>query len=126
MKFPTLKNNTTTYPKKALCPQCKKRKVLEPHSMAILSGGANLMDRKRCNGWPDDRMDGFLEITWHGAHDTGIGEDRDIYCTIDLAKDCRGGQYEMYFCSTACLRKYLNSWVDDLETKVHRKRHKTV
>lgn len=124
MKFPVLKSRHTQHPNKAVCPQCGKRKVLEPHSMAIFAGGALLMDQKRQNGGPHDRMDGFVSITWHGAHDTGMGRDRDIFTSVDFARDCRGGQFEIYFCSTACLRSFFNSWVDALETKIQKEKAK--
>jgi hypothetical protein len=118
MKFPVLQGKRTIHPMKAVCPQCKKRKVLEPHSMAILNSGALFMDRKRINGAMHDQMDGFASITWHGAHDSGTGRDREIFTSVDFAKDCRGGQFEIYFCSTDCLRAFFNSWVDALETKI--------
>lgn len=124
MKFPLLQARHTQHPKKALCPQCKKRKVLEPHSMAIFAGGALFMDGKRVNGGMHDRMDGFASITWHGAHNTGVGRDRDIYTTVDFARDCRGGQFEIYFCSTACLRTFFNSWVDALEIKIRKEKRR--
>ncbi|MSU60041.1 MAG: hypothetical protein EXS35_18040 [Pedosphaera sp.] len=124
MKFPLLKATHTIHPKKALCPQCKKRKVFEPHSMAIFAGGALFMDRKRANGGMHDQMDGFVSITWHGAHDSGTGTDRDIYTSVDIARDCRGGQFEIYFCSTACLRVFFNSWVDALEIKIRKEKRR--
>ena len=122
MKFPVLKSQHTEHPKKPICPQCGKRKVLEPHSMAIFEGGALFMDRKRLNGGFHDQMDGYASIRWHGAHDTGIGQDRDVYTSVDCATDCRGGQFEIYFCSTACLRAFFNSWVDALEAKIRKQK----
>lgn len=86
--------------------------------MAIFSGGALLMDREENSGGMSEDMDGFVDITWHGAHDNGIGEDRDIYAQVYAAEDCRGGQFEMYFCSTSCLRTFFNEWVDKLEDKI--------
>jgi len=79
-----------------------------------------LMDRKRENGGPDDRMDGFLALDWHGAHDGGQGRGRDIFERIEIAKDVRGGQFDILFCSTKCLRAYLNFCVDALEKKIKR------
>jgi hypothetical protein len=77
-----------------------------------------LMDRKRENGGPDDRMDGFLALDWYGAHDGGQGRDRDIFERIEIGKDVRGGQFDILFCSTKCLRAYLNFCVDELEKKI--------
>ncbi|MFA7061273.1 MAG: hypothetical protein WC156_10690 [Pedobacter sp.] len=41
---------------------------------------------------------------------------------LDIIKDIRGGQAEMYFCSTECLRQFLNFCVDELEQKMARLR----
>ena len=122
MKLPTVKGRTTYYPKKALCPWCQKNKLLEPHSFAILAGGALLMNRKEKFGAPDDKMDGFLHLSWHGAHDGGQGKDREIGTAVHIAYDVRGGQFDLYFCSTKCLRSYLNFCVDELEKKIRAKR----
>lgn len=124
MKFPLLKSRHTKHPKNAICPQCKKGNVLEPHSMAIFEGGAMFMDRKRLIGGLHDQMDGFVDIRWHGAHGTGFGRDPDIYTSVDCARDCRGGQFEVYFCSTSCLRAFFNSWVDALEAKIRKEKRR--
>lgn len=118
MTLPTLYGQTTAIPHDAVCPWCKKNKVLEPHSMAILIGGALLMDRSNDSGRMSDDLDGFLTLTWHGAHEKGEGKDREIYASVDLAENTRGGQFEVYFCSTDCLRSYLNFCVDELEKKI--------
>ena len=119
MKYPLLKGDHSAHPNKAVCPQCKKRKVLEPHSMAIFSGGAMYLGKKK--GVPDG-LEGFVGLTWHGAHDTGLGDDRDIFTRVDFARDCHGGQFEIYFCSTKCLRAFFNAWVDALEVKIKKER----
>jgi len=76
MKLPTVNCHTNYHPKQALCPWCRKNKVLEPHSFAVLSGNALLMDRKEDCGSADANTDGFLHLLWHGAHDNGKGKDR--------------------------------------------------
>lgn len=93
--------------------------------MAMLGGGALLMDRKGQSSIHDDRQLGFLHLTWHGAHDQGVGGDRVMYKVVDIANDCRGGQFDLYFCSTACLRAFLNSCVDALELEVQKEKRKT-
>jgi hypothetical protein len=92
--------------------------------MAILSGGAVLYDRKRENSVHTKYLSGFLTLSWHGAHDDGEGDERDIGATVEIAQDTRGGQFDMYFCSTACVRAFLNSWVDAIEKDLLRERRK--
>jgi hypothetical protein len=120
MKLPVVKGNTSNFPIKALCPWCKKNKVLEPHSFAVLEGGALLMNRKTNSGGPDDKMEGFLCLSWHGAHDGGIGKDRAIGAFIEIVNDVRGGQFDLYFCSIKCLRSFLNFCLDELESKIEK------
>ena len=120
--LPVAKGKDANWPSKALCPICGKNKVFEPHSMAVLSAGAILMDRKEKVGGPSDEMDGFLNLTWHGAHDGGTGRDQQMWCGVDIARDVLGGQTELYFCSTACLRQFLGDCVDALELKIKRER----
>jgi hypothetical protein len=118
LKFPVVKGKSGHWPKKPLCPICGRNKVFEPHSMAVLSAGAILMDRAEDSGGPSDNLDGFLEIHWYGAHDAGKGKDRDVFCEVDIIRDALGGQADLYFCSTKCLRKFLNACVDDVEAKM--------
>ncbi|HCE42607.1 MAG TPA: hypothetical protein DET40_03565 [Lentisphaeria bacterium] len=123
LKLPVIKGKTECWPNKAICPICGKHKVFEPHSMAILSAGACLMNRKEKYGGPSNQMDGFMHISWHGAHDGGIGKDREIGCIVDIVKDVIGGQAELYFCSTQCLRKFFDSCVNELEKKIKKSRN---
>jgi hypothetical protein len=118
ISLPVTKGKKTIWPTKALCPICEKNKVLEPHSMAIFSAGALLMNRKKKFGGSSDKMDGFLSLMWHGAHNGGKGRNREICCAVDIMRDVFGGQGELYFCSTTCLRIFLCNCVDALETKM--------
>ena len=86
--------------------------------MAILTAGALLMDRKTDSGKMSDVLDGFLSLTWHGAHDGGVGAKRDIFTSVFVAESVRGGQFDLYFCSTDCLRNFLNECVDALDAKI--------
>ena len=70
--------------------------------MVILSGGALLLDRKRENSVHTPLLEGFLHLNWHGAHDDGEGHDRELWTMVDVAEGTVGGQFELYFCSTAC------------------------
>lgn len=90
--------------------------------MAILEGGACLLDKRTRVSGPDERMEGYLYMAWHGAHDGGTGRDPKVHGLVNIALDVRGGQFALYFCSTGCLRAFLNACVDHLESKVARQR----
>jgi len=102
---------------------CKTAKVLEPHSMAIVNLGAVLMtNRETRSGSMSGDLDGFLRFSWHGAHNGGTGRDAGIQASVDIVEDTRGGQADLYFCSTRCLRQFLNECVDGLERRIEKAR----
>ena len=89
--------------------------------MAILAGGAmRVVDPKKRSATIADDCIGFLDLVWHGAHDGGKGKNREICARVPLADDTPAGQFEFYFCSTRCLREFLNASVDALEEKIIR------
>ena len=63
-----------------------------------------------------------LRLIWHGAHDGGTGRDPGIEASVDIVEDTRGGQADLYFCSTGCLRQFLNECVDELERRIEKAR----
>ena len=67
---------------------------------------------------PSEDVAGFLNLGWHGAHGEGQGIDREIDCQVPLAERVGEGQFGFFFCSTACLRTFLNRAVDELEEQV--------
>jgi len=119
LTFPVAGDDSIFFPKEALCPMCKSAKVNEPHSMAIVNLGALLMtNRAKGNGSMSDKLEGFLSFIWHGAHDGGTGEDSDISAYLNIVENVRGGQADLYFCSTNCLRTFFNACVDELENRI--------
>jgi hypothetical protein len=120
ISFPVISKKNMKYPKKPICPICRKNKVWEPHSFAMLWGGA--MEKKGRDGYGSDIEDkkivGFLSLEWHGAHDDGRGEFRECDCGIDIVDKAAGGNFGLYFCSTSCLREFLNKAVDKLEQEI--------
>jgi hypothetical protein len=117
LEFPVMDGPTPYAPRGRECPWCGLAPVHEPNSMAIINGGALLMSEDRLIGGMDPRLDGFLSLIWHGAHEGGHGQWRDRCSMVRVADGCRGGQFEMYFCSTGCLRGFLNDCVDRLEAR---------
>lgn len=118
MDFPVVSNHQQIYPEDGVCPICGQSKVHEPHSFAVLLGGACLMNRAEDIGGPADEMDGLLELVWHGAHDDGVGEHAGSDGVVQIARNVRGGQFQILFCSTGCLRKFLSRCVDQLERAI--------
>ena len=124
VRFPVLRSKPVS-PSRSLCPQCGKGRVNEPHSMAILAGGAmRVVDAKAKSAEIAEDCIGFLDLVWHGGHDDGGGADREVDARLPVAEDTPGGQFEFYFCSTPCLRSFLNACVDELEAKIARKRER--
>ncbi len=91
--------------------------------MAILTSGALLIDRKTRDGGPDVNLEGFLSLIWHGAHtnEGGQGRHADVYSIVNIARNVKGGQFDIRFCSTKCLRSFFNHAVDSLEKKLSKK-----
>lgn len=119
LKFPVLKGKKV-FPQKAVCPWCRERKVFEPNAFAVLMGGAmRVTDEKRKSATVASDCVGFLNMNWHGAHDGGqdVGEHGAGDVGVSIADWTPGGQWEMYFCSTWCLRQFLNDCVDELEMR---------
>ncbi|MBI4529015.1 MAG: hypothetical protein HY695_34895 [Deltaproteobacteria bacterium] len=126
LKFPVAKERSIFFPKEASCPVCRTEKVLEPHSMAIVNLSAVLMtNRKTRAGSMSDDLEGFLRLIWHGAHNGGTGPDAGTEGSLDIVEDARGGQADLYFCSTGCLRQFLNECVDELERRIEKVRKRT-
>ncbi len=122
--FPVITGPREGWPQESKCPVCGKTRIFEPNSFACLAGGALLGETdSSC----ECEVNGFLDINWHGAHsdDGGKGDDPDIHASVPIATGDQTMQYELYFCSTSCLRTFLNSWVDTLETKVEQERKDT-
>ncbi len=84
--------------------------------MAILMGGAmRVTDAKSKSAEMAQDCIGFLDLFWHGGHPSmgGTGIDIDVDAYLPVAEDTPSGQFEFYFCSTGCLREFLNGCVND-------------
>lgn len=125
IKLPVVRGKQAVFPEKPLCPWCGEHKVYEPHSMAILNAGAmHSLGNERYEMATDAAA--FLTLIWHGAHlDVGgVGQDAGISATVDIADMVVSGQFDLYFCSTGCLRGFLNYCVDELERQIESSRAK--
>ena len=123
LDLPVVKGKLSNYPKNFVCPWCEEKKVGEPHSMAILSGGAVSQQdsrwyEKRWYAGPTKGLWGQLGFTWHGAHDGGEGEYCEVGVGIDIARQVEGGLFTLMFCTVQCLRKFINSCLDEFEREI--------
>lgn len=116
--LPILEEKAWYHPRQALCPWCRERKVLEPHSMAILSGGALARRDEDTYAGPTEGLRGYLSFDWHGAHDSGEGDYPGGGVSVQVAREVDGGVFYVMFCSVACLRAFLNDCMDKLEKKI--------
>ena len=96
------------------CPVCGGPLDGEPGTFAFVNGGA-LRKTGKQSASPAPDLIGFLSIGVHGAH--GEGENAPS-AFVRIADDVPIGQFEFYFCSTACLRGFFNASVDALEEKL--------
>lgn len=117
MNYPLIIQNSD-FPRDFICPICRKNRIGEPHSFAVLQGGAMLYDEEGDSIFPSN-LKGFLELIWHGHHDDDIeDEDSDISSFLKIVEESSEGQFGLYFCSTACLRAFFMKLVDDLEEQI--------
>lgn len=79
-----------------------------------------LMDKIGRNGGPDLKVQGFLDIIGHGAE----GRSDSYYIVLNIAQDIKGGQFEFYFCSTKCLRKWFTQILNDIDKRITRQKTK--
>ncbi len=107
------------------CYYCEKEK--KDSSMAIFSGGAMKKEANETYSMLDPGDIGFVRLDWHGDHDNideaagAEAEFSNIFVGETIADNCPNGQFELYFCSTQCLRDFLNKSVDSLEEKMKKK-----
>ena len=96
------------------CPVCGGPLNGEPGTFAFVNGGA-LRKNGRQGASPASDLIGFLSIGVHGAHSE---EENAPSASVRIANEVPMGQFEFYFCSTACLRGFFNASVDALEEKL--------
>jgi hypothetical protein len=116
MRFPVQKGRSKAglEARRGECPVCEGPLSGEPGSFAFLNGGA-LRKLAKDHAAPAPDLIGFLSLGYHGAHGPGTNESSGA---ITVADDVPMGQFEYYFCSTPCLRGFLNLAVDALERRI--------
>jgi hypothetical protein len=117
MKFPVQIGDSTAglEARRGECPVCHGAQQGEPGEFAFLNGGALKEFPGGGGAGPAPGLLGFLSIGLHGAHSAEVDTPSGNVSVFERAPL---GQFEVYFCSTKCLRGFLNAAVDDLEAKV--------
>ena len=89
---------------KGKCSFCKAK--VKDGVFIVLSGGA--LRGTKDNAIMDDGLIGFLNLFLHD-HDKMKGG------WLDIVDSSPSGQFEFFFCSTKCLRKFFDKVVDAFE-----------
>lgn len=79
--------------------------------LAYVEGGALLLDKSEANSIHDNRHIAFLNVGFHG-----VISDMSDSADIEVVKNLPGGQFDLCFCSLACLRSWFIELLDQLET----------
>jgi len=91
--------------------------------MVVLSAGAlKRTGRNEYSGGGHADLAGTLSLFWHGAHDSGEGMDRETGFMMPIVDHVKGGMFDLIFCSTKCLRAFLNTIVDDFEIRIRKEK----
>ena len=118
MEFPTIKGDSDPHFDKRECRVCGASGLHEPNSFAMLEAGA--MEQHGNVAGPAFDHIAWLSLGWHGAHSdmSGDGKLPDTGGRVKIVEDAPSGQFTIYFCSTECLRSFLNQCVDELESRI--------
>src|SRR3954471_10600940 len=103
MKFPVQLDSSTGG---SICLLCDRSLSTQPGVFAFLSAGAlRKIDDANADRAPD--LLGFMSIGMHGS--------RGEAAAVRIADEAPMGQFELCFCSIACLRSFFDKAVDELE-----------
>ena len=79
---------------------------------AYLSAGALLLSKDGRNSIHPDRLQAFLHVGFHGP-DTEIRDSSDV----EVVRDLYGGQFDLQWCSVACMREWLLRLLQEVESQ---------
>lgn len=107
-KLPVLSSTDRPFfPPHGYCPVCERPFT---HGFAYLSAGALLLSADGQDSIHTDRLQAFLNVGFHGV-DREMRDSSDIEVVADL----HGGQFDLQWCSIACMRQWLNALLDQGE-----------
>ena len=108
MEFPVLHSEKNVLPERtdSVCPVCSKNKVWGNNEYVELSGGfISSAENLEVDLWLD----------WFSESNGGAQEQEEVA----IVSEVKAPRFQLAFCSTDCLRKFLNSAVDKLELKIN-------
>ena len=91
------------------CPICQKKKPIG--TFVCLAGGGLKGNKKNAN--LSKGLLGFLSLDWHD-------DQTQTYAHMPLAENDKIGQFELHFCSTACLHSWFNQMIAKLHDNVRK------
>lgn len=116
MKFPVVRGEKVIYPLGDICPVCGVNQIGgEGRRMVIVNAGALVKVGDDRYAIPEDAV-AFFTLAWHACGIPSSGRS----ASVEVAEWVQGGQFDLYFCSTKCLRAFFNRCVDTLEQKIAR------
>jgi hypothetical protein len=110
MEYPIISKKTKSFfPTNEICPICATNRTNLNSEFYVLNGGA-LEKINQDVSISSDKMEGFLSVQYHPEKDNG---NRGF--NIDIVDQSKGGQFDIYFCSTSCMRQFFNEFIDEIE-----------
>ncbi|MGL4464138.1 MAG: hypothetical protein ACRC1K_18470 [Planctomycetia bacterium] len=97
-----------SYPADGRCPVCGGE---FSRGVAYLSAGAVHLTADGQDSVPSDRLRAFLHVGFHGR-DSDMRDSANESVVADL----RGGQFDLQWCSVACMREWLFRLLREIET----------
>jgi hypothetical protein len=108
MKFPVLRDSDLPFaPGGRQC--CLMCSCNLSERFVYLSGGACA----DVNAIDDSLLGAFFNIGSHSHDPRGVGNEE-----VEVIRDLKGGQFDLGFCSTKCLREFFVSLVAELEARI--------
>ena len=104
LKFPVIEGFPPRYPKggkPGACPLCGRSFTGQ---IVYVEGGATPTEGM------DEELKGFLDIGVHTSSSEGIGNRN-----VEVVKDSFAGQFDLTFCSVACLERFFAEIVKALK-----------
>lgn len=92
------------------CRHCGENVFKETETFVILAGGALVRRVVKSNP-----VKAFLSLKWRAPFSRGEG---GMLKSVDIVDYSDDRQFDLRFCSSACLRNFLNSQVDALDGQI--------